>query len=449
MGSLVINGGKIVTPNGVFEAGIAVEAGKIVAVAKNSHLPKADKEIDASRKYIFPGAVDAHAHIYDPKFVYREDFKTGTTAAAAGGVTTIIDMVLQSPVDSPKRVQEKIAIGEHESLVDFSLHAGMMNRENHKWVSDIVKSGVASFKAFMCAPYRVDEETLSVIMRKVQQQNGIVDVHAEDEEITKELTRKLKKEGRTDPLAHNESRPSAAEEKAVSRAISIAASTGVHLHIAHLTTKEGVTLIGNAKRNGIKVTAETCPHYLFFTKRDVRRLGPYLKVNPPLKLEEDLDALWKGLAAGTIDIMTSEHAPGTRDEKEVGWKNIWDAWGGVPSIETMLPVLISAGVHKGRLSLERLCSVMCEKPAKIFGLYPRKGAIAVGSDADLMVVDLKQEKKVRSDLLHYKCGWTPYEGSVLKGWPTLATVRGEVIMENGDIVGKSGFGEFVAMRMAG
>jgi len=449
MGSLIIKGGKIVTPNGVFEAGIAIEAGRIVAVAKNSHLPKADKEIDASGKYIFPGAVDAHAHIYDPKFVYREDFTTGTIAAAAGGVTTIIDMVLQSPIDNPERVQEKIAIGENESLVDFSLHAGMMNQENHKWISDIAKLGVASFKAFMCAPYQVDEETLSVIMQKVRQQHGIVDVHAEDEEITKELTQKLKKEGRTDPLAHSESRPNTAEEKAVSRAISLATSTGVHLHIAHLTTKEGVKLTEGAKRNGINLTTETCPHYLFFTKHDLRRLGPYLKVNPPLRQKGDLDALWRGLATGTIDIVTSEHAPGTRDEKEVGWKNIWDSWGGVPSIETMIPVLVSEGVHKGRLSLERLCSVMCEKPAKIFGLYPRKGAIAVGSDADLTIIDLKQEKRVRSDLLHYKCGWTPYEGAIFRGWPTMTTVRGEAVMENGNIVGGSGFGNFIAMRTSG
>jgi len=159
--------------------------------------------------------------------------------------------------------------------------------------------------------------------------------------------------------------------------------------------------------------------------------------------------LWRGLATGTIDIVTSEHAPGTRDEKEVGWKNIWDSWAGVPSIETMIPVLVSEGVHKGRLSLERLCSVMCEKPAKIFGLYPRKGAIAVGSDADLTIIDLKQEKRVRSDLLHYKCGWTPYEGAIFRGWPTMTTVRGEAIMENGNIVGGSGFGNFIAMRTSG
>jgi len=174
-----------------------------------------------------------------------------------------------------------------------------------------------------------------------------------------------------------------------------------------------------------------------------------LKVNPPLKSKEDLNALWNGLKAGTIDIVTSEHAPGTRDEKEIGWKDIWQACGGLPSIETMLPVLISEGVNKGRLTLENLCSILCERPAKIFGTYPRKGAIMIGSDADLTVIDLKQKRKVRSGGLHHKCGWTPYEGMTLAGWPTMTIVRGEVVAENGEIKGKSGFGKFVPMRMEG
>lgn len=447
--SLVIKGGKIVTPKGIVKAGLAIKEGKIVAIAKGQHLPKADREIDARDRYIFPGGVDAHAHIYDPKHVYREDFKTGTMAAAAGGITTIIEMVLQSPVDNPDRIRQKIAVGEHESLVDFSLHAGMMNNENVKRVPEIVRLGVASFKAFMCAPYRVNEKTLSLIMEKVAAHLGIVNVHAEDEKTVWELTEKLKQEGRVDPLAHNESRPSIAEERAVSHAISLASPTGVHLHISHLTTRGGVKLIEDAKRDGVHVTTETCPHYLIFTKHDVQRQGPYLKVNPPLKSKEDLNALWNGLKAGTIDIVTSEHAPGTRDEKEIGWKDIWQACGGLPSIETMLPVLISEGVNKGRLTLENLCGILCERPAKIFGLYPTKGTIMVGSDADLMLIDLKHKRKVRSGELHHKCGWTPYEDMTLTGWPTMTIVRGEVVAENGEIRGKPGFGKFVPMRMEG
>lgn len=445
----MIKGGKIVTPKGIVRADLAVREGKIAAIAKSQHLPKADREIDVKGRYILPGGVDAHAHIYDPKYVYREDFETGTMAAAAGGVTTIIDMVLQSPVDNPDRIREKIAVGKQESLVDFSLHAGMMNNENVKWVPEIVRLGVASFKAFMCAPYRVDDKTLSLIMERVATHLGILNVHAEDEKTVWELREKLKQEGRVDPLAHNESRPNIAEERAVSHAISLASSAGVHLHISHLTTREGVKLIKDAKHDGVHVTTETCPHYLVFTRHDVRRHGPYLKVNPPLKSGEDLNALWNGLKAGTVDMVTSEHAPGTRDEKEVGWRDIWQAWGGLPGIETMLPILLSEGVNKGRLTLENLCSILCKRPAKIFGLYPRKGAIMVGSDADLTVIDLKRKRKVRSGELHHKCGWTPYEGMTLAGWPTMTILRGEVVAENGEIKGKSGFGKFVPMRMEG
>lgn len=449
MVSLVIKKGKIVTPKRIVKADLAIKDGKIIAIAKSQHLPKADKEIDVRGKYIFPGGVDAHAHIYDPKYVYREDFKTGTMAAGAGGITTIIEMVLESPVDNPDRIRKKIAVGERETLVDFSLHAGMMNDENVKWVQDIVRLGVASFKAFMCAPYRVDEKTLSLIMKEVATHRGILSVHAEDEKTISELTKKLKREGRRDPLAHNESRPNVAEERAVSLAIALASLTGVHLHIVHLSTREGVRLIRDAKHKGINVTVETCPHYLTFTKRDVEKHGPYLKVTPPIKSRDDLDALWNGLKTGTIDIVTSEHAPGTRDEKEIGWEDIWKAWGGLPSIETMFPVLVSEGVDKGRLTLENLCSILCEKPAKIFGLYPSKGAIMVGSDADLAVIDLKRKRKVRSGELHYKCGWTPYEGMTLTGWPTMTIVRGEVVAEEGEITGKCGFGKFVPMRMEG
>jgi allantoinase len=444
---LVIKGGKVVTPKGIVEAGIAIKEEKIVAVAKEQHLPKADKEIDARGRYVFPGGVDAHAHIYDPKHVRREDFKTGTMAAAAGGITSIVEMILQSPVDNPDRIRQKIAVGERESLVDFSLHAGMMNNENVKWVPEIVRLGVASFKAFMCAPYRVDENSLSLIMEKVAAHLGIVNVHAEDEKTVWELTEKLKREGRVDPLAHNESRPSIAEERAVSNAISLASSTGAHLHISHLTTRGGARLVEEAKRNGVHVTTETCPHYLIFTKHDVQKHGPYLKVNPPLKSREDLNALWNGLRTGTIDIVTSEHAPGTLDEKEIGWKDIWQAWGGLPSIETMLPVLVSEGVNKGRLTPENLCNILCERPAKTFGLYPRKGVIMIGSDADLTMIDLKQKSKVRSDKLHNKCGWTPYEGMNLTGWPTMTILRGQVVAANGEIIGKSGFGKFLPMRM--
>lgn len=444
MKNVLIKNGKIVTDQGVTEADLLLSEGKIAAIGKHcEHSGKAEVKIDAKGQYVLPGGVDAHAHIYDPVYLNHEDFETGTASAASGGITTVIEMVLRSPIDTQARVLNKISVGEREAFVDFSLHAGMMNSRNLGRIEEIAELGIRSFKTFMCAPYHVDESTLRLIMKKVAKQSGIVNVHAEDEEIIREFTRKLLDEGRIDPLAHTESRPNIAEMKAVSAAIALSSLTGAHLHFSHLSTAEGVRLVGEAKRCGVNISAETCPHYLTFTKEDMKKQGPYLKVNPSLKSQGDLDLLWVSLKNGTIDIVTSEHAPGTKEEKEMGWTNIWEAWSGVPSIETMLPVLLSEGVNKGKLMITDICNILCKRPAEIFGLYPKKGAILIGSDADLTLVDLRKKKKVKAGKLHYKCGWTPYDGMVLTGWPTLVICRGEIVSENGEVIGKSGFGRFI------
>ena len=197
----------------------------------------------------------------------------------------------------------------------------------------------------------------------------------------------------------------------------------------------------------MKITAETCPHYLTFTRKDMKKQGPYLKMNPSLKGPKDVDALWRGLRDGTVDIVTSEHAPGTRAEKEPGWKDIWKAWGGVPAIETMLPVMLSEGVNKRRLTLAKLQRVCCENPARLFGFYPRKGVLREGSDADLVIVDLKLKKKVKGVELHQKLDWTPYEGWMLKGWPVMTMRRGEILFRDNELLAKPGNAEFLPMNL--
>jgi dihydroorotase (multifunctional complex type) len=257
----------------------------------------------------------------------------------------------------------------------------------------------------------------------------------------------LKRARRVDPIAHNESKPNAVEEKAIREAIELAGTAKSKLHISHMSTSEGVSLIASAKRKRLNVSAETCPHYLTLTRADVLKLGPYLKMSPPLKTEADVLALWHGLANGTVDMISSEHAPGEADEKEIGWENIWDAWAGIPSIETMLPIVLSEGVNKNRITIRRAAQVLSENPARRFGLYPRKGHIAVGADGDFAIVDLSAERKVKASELHYKVGWTPYEGWVLKGWPTTTIVRGQVVAKDGQIVAKEGLAQFVPMKM--
>ncbi len=446
MSSLLIKNGAVVLENKTTRADILTEDGKITKIAKRI-TATAEQIVEAEGKFVLPGVVDAHAHIGDANFARREDFTSGTHAAAAGGVTTIIDMVLKTPVDSPEAAKEKINRGTREGIVDFSLHAGMMNSSNLANIEALVQLGICSFKAFMCAPYFIDKTALHTLMKETARFDAITNVHAEDEELSQQLMAELKRAKRMDPIAHNESKPNAVEEKAIKEAISIARVARNKLHISHMSTSEGVRLIAAARKEKVNVTTETCPHYLSLTKADVLKLGPYLKMSPPLKMEADVLALWRGLANGTVDMITSEHAPGEADEKEIGWENIWDAWGGVPSIETMLPLVLSEGVNKKRITLEKAAKVLSENPAKRFGLYPKKGHIAVGADADLVIVDLAIEKKVKASDLHYKVGWTPYEGWILKGWPTITIVRGQVVAKEGEIIAKDGLAQFVPMKM--
>jgi allantoinase len=446
MSSLLIKNGTLVLEDKTTHADALIEDGKITKIAKNITVTT-DEVVDAQGRFVLPGVVDAHAHIGDPNFIQREDFTSGTQAAAAGGVTTIVDMVLKTPVDNPQAVKEKIDRGTRQGIVDFSLHAGMMNSSNLANVEALTQLGIYSFKAFMCAPYLIDKGTLEALMKETAKFRAITNVHAEDEELTQQLTAELKRANRVDPIAHNESRPNAVEEKAIKDAVGIARATRSKLHISHMSTSEGVHLIASAKREKVNVTAETCPHYLSLTKADVLKLGPYLKMNPPLKTEADVLALWRGLANGTVDMITSEHAPGEADEKEIGWENIWDAWSGIPSIETMLPIVLSEGVNKGRITIGKAAKVLSENPAKRFGLYPKKGHIAVGADGDFVIVDLSMEKKAKASDLHYKVDWTPYEGWIFKGWPTVTILRGQIVAKEGQILAKEGSARFAPMKM--
>jgi allantoinase len=442
----LIENARIIRAGRLARANILVEDGKIRSVSTGKP-SQPETRIDVKGKLVLPGLVDGHAHLYDPAYSNREDFTSGTSAAAAGGVTTVVEMVLSTPVDTLDRVRTKIEEGERGSLIDFSLHAGMMTLNNLPNIAAIADIGARSFKTFTCKPYYVDDHTLMSLMRETARNNSILNVHAEDEETADENFRKLVANDRRDSTAHLEWKPNVAEELAVRKVVDFARGIGARVHISHMSTAEGAQIVRKAKRRRVRVTTETCPHYLTFTREDMKKQGPYLKMNPSLKDARDVQGLWKGLRDGTVDIVTSEHAPGTHAEKEVGWTDIWKAWGGIPAIETMLPLMLSEGVNKRRLSLATLLRVCCENPAKIFGMYPRKGAIQKGADADLVVVDLKMKRKVKADDLHYKVAWTPYEGWILKGWPIMTMRRGEILFEDKQLVAKPGNAKFLPMSL--
>ena len=441
---LVVKRGKIYTTHGFYEGDLSIDGGKIVSLSKGGVLPDADRVIDAKGNLVLPGMIDMHVHFRDPGFPEREDFETGTRAAAAGGVTTVVDMPNTVPsVTSAEALEEKISIAGKKSLVDFALigGAGELSPETLK---AIAAGGVVGFKTFMIARFR----ELAASDGQMLDNFGVIAgtglpclIHAENEDIVSRWMEKAKASGRVDPIAHSEFRPPIAEDEATMRTVMIARATDVHLHICHMTTKGASEILGWAKAKGRKVTGETSPNYLLLTADVMNKVGPYAKIDPPLRRKEDQEALWKALNRGVIDVLASDHAPYPKEDKERGWQNIFDAPSGGVGVETSLPLMLDC-VDRRLITLDRLVEVFSTNPAKILNLYPKKGAILLGSDADIVIVDPKQAYEVKGEALHSKQKITAFEGYKGKGVPLTTIVRGEVVVEDGEVPGKPGYGEF-------
>jgi allantoinase len=448
MVDVVIKGGRVVTPSTIFEGGIAVQGGKVVSIASDANLPPADRVIDAKGNWILPGTIDVHAHLLDLGWAANEDFDTGSKAAAAGGVTTVYEMPLNNPATTTlKAFEEKKEVASKKFVVDFGLYGGVVPG-NLEEIPKLIEAGVVGFKAMMADSVpgtfeKVNDAELYEALKLISNYKTTVGVHAENDAIINYYASKLKAQGRVDPRAFLESRPLVSELEAVARALELAREANCPIHIFHLGIHEGADLIARRRKEGQKITAETCPHYLVLNSDDIERLGPYGKMAPPLRSKENNAKLWEDVAAGTIDIISSDHGPHLKENKEKGWKSIWDAGSGVIGIETMLSIILSEGVNKGRISINRLVEVLSANPAKVFGTYPQKGAIQLGADADVTIVDLNREHTVDSSKFHSKQKHSPYDGMKLKGLPVLTMVRGEVVAEDGVVVGRNGFGRFV------
>ncbi|MFW9793950.1 MAG: dihydroorotase family protein, partial [Candidatus Thorarchaeota archaeon] len=279
---------------------------------------------------------------------------------------------------------------------------------------------------------------------EVSEYGGHLTVHSEDQGILDEFQSEM--DGDWDaPISHSLARPSIAELHAIQSSIGIVEQTGGHLHIAHVTTREGVLEIEKARLRGNMVTTEVCPHHLVFFRDDMNRLGPKSKLNPPLRAKEDRAALWSGLLRGSVDIVVSDHAPCPIEEKEAGSEDIREAWSGVDGTQMILRVLLSEGINKGRLSFSRLLRVCSRNPARIFGLYPKKGVLRVGADADFVLIDQTREEKISEDLMFSKCGWTLYEGMTMKGVPVMTFSKGVQVFKDDQLTVEPGHGRFQAM----
>jgi allantoinase len=433
---LAICNGQVVTPSGVFRVDIGVKDGVIAAffdpLAVGGSLDSLEN-IDAGGKYVLPGVVDAHVHFNDPGLPEREDMGTGTSAAAAGGITTVVDMPLSgSPaIVSLEALELKKRAGEQRAKVDYALWGGLVN-DNVDEMEKMTVAGAAAFKAFTCFagddfPYTPPEILLKG-MKKASKLGVAVGVHCEEQSLLASVP-SCRDIGEIDSFL--ESHSPLSERIATRAVLEMALCTGAKTHICHVTLPDMVDAVNDARGKGADVTVETCPHYLVFSDGDLRTKGAFLKCAPPVRSGDAIDAMWRRVLGGKIDIISSDHSPSTLAQKKPESVNFSGAWGGIQGIQTMLPLLHSEGVVKRGMSLSLLIELVSANPAKLFGLYPRKGALLVGSDADIVIFDPGKIWAVESENLLHKNKHTPYVGMSLQGRVEKTLLRGQTAYANG------------------
>jgi dihydroorotase len=445
---LLIRGGTVVTPEDSRRAHVVVGEGRILDIVAGDPPPARDV-IDAAGLHVLPGLIDPHVHFRTPGLEYKEDFATGSRAAAAGGITTVIDMPnVVPPTWSVEALETKLAAIRGRAYVDYALYAVLVEG-NRPQIRPLTEAGVCGFKIFLGEttgniPAPSDGEILDG-WRMLAETGLRCGVHAEDNGIVLYRRAQLQALGRMDPLAHVESRPPIAEAEAVARTILFAGEARSRLMIFHTSAAPSVDLIHRGKAAGVEVMAETCPQYLLLESDDMvrRGLGAVLKANPPVRSREHQEALWRGLLDGTIDVVGTDHAPHTAEEKmaETPMGDIWKAAAGCPGVETSVPLMLTQ-VNAGRLSLNQYVRLQAEGPARAWNLWPRKGRLAPGADADLTLVDLQARGTIDAARLHSKSRATPFEGMRVIGLPVYTVVRGRVVMRRGQLA-EPPHGEFV------
>lgn len=439
MVDLVVKNGILVTHQHTLPGvGVAIEGGKIVAVARQEELPPAETVLDARGNYILPGVIDVHVHFREPGLEYKEDFASGSAAAAMGGVTCVFDMPnTRPPTANAEAVEQKRQLAEEKSWVDFGV-VGLVVQDNLPDLLPMAEAGVVGYKCFLGetvgsipAP---DDGILLEEMRVIATSGRRLGFHAENNSIMQHLIRKLKEEGRTDPWAHLDSRPPLAEAEAIQRVALFAFYTGAKIHIYHLSSRDGLETIKEWRAKGVDITCETGAHYCFLSADDMGRLGSILRMNPPVRSQEHGGALLQGLISGDIDMVATDHSPHTREEKVND--DIWKAISGFVGVETSVPLFLSEAVNAGKMTLTRFVELTSYRPARAWGIYPQKGIIQVGADADLTIVDLSKEWECRSENLHSKNSVTPFEGWRGKGAPLSTVIRGQIVMHEGELLGR-------------
>ncbi len=445
--TVIKNGNVVIPKTGVKKINIAVKKGKIVGLFDPNISIKAKNVIDVNNNYILPGVIEPHSHIELADEVNK--YYTETKSAAVGGVTTILTYLIDNK-NYCNLFKKFKTDSSKQAVIDYSAHFCLTatNQINYipKYINDY---GISSFKLFMnfkgdegkyMGVSSLDDGFLYQVFSELGKYSNVsACIHAENIEIIWMLRNKLLKQGTNDLLSWEKSRPDFVETEAIRRAMYLGKITNCPIYIAHLSTEKGYNEIVKYRNSEYKnVFIETCPHYLKFTSHS--KLDTLGKVNPPLRYKKDLEALWQGIKEGEIDTIGSDHVP-RKKEKKLG--TIWEASSGYPGVATLLPVLLSEGVNKRNINIEKIAEVTSYNIAKIFNIYPRKGTIQIGSDADFTIIDLDLEKEVKWNNLESSSDYTIYEGQKLKGWPILSMVRGKVVMKEGQVIGEKGYGEYI------
>ena len=450
---LVIKSDKTFIDGRLIDCYIGVKDGIITAISKEKL--EAEEVIDAEGKMVLPGTVDPHVHIRAPGHDERETFESGTKDAALGGVTTVIEMPISiPPPHSPEIVKRRMDVADKEVVVDITFFgaAGI------DCIDDIIpcsKSGIVAFKTFLHeAPPGRKEEFIGLtapntgdqyeLMKRVAQTGAMIGFHAENNDMIHKNITILRSEGKTSPIYHGRSRPPVVEIETTAKILLFAEKIGTKVEVCHISTPEVVELVNRAKSKGVYAIAETCPHYLFLNESTLNKFGIFAKCNPPLRSEEERLLMWEMVNNGSIDIIGSDHAPYTKEEKERGSEDIFTPPAGFPGLSTRLPLLFTAA-KEGKIKLDRMVALLCENPAKIFGLYPKKGTITVGSDADFVIFDPDKKDVISKDKMFTKCRDSAlvYNGWEIYGKPEKTIVRGRVVFDNGKITVSPGYGKII------
>jgi dihydropyrimidinase len=454
----IIRGGKVANASDTVECDVGIRGGKIVALGED--LGAADEVIDARGKLVLPGGIDSHVHLSQPSgpgIVMADDFESGTRAAAFGGNTLVMPFCMQQRGQSLRQaVKDYHALADGRCHVDVSFHLIISDPSPQvlgQELPALVGDGYTSFKVFMTyADLALNDMQMLQVFSTARETGALVMVHAENYDAIRFLTERLERAGNTAPKFHGTSRPIPVEREATHRAISLAQLVDVPVMIVHVSNGEAMEQIRWAQQRGLKVFGETCPQYLVLTEKDMDGLnmeGAKYVCSPPPRDEESQKACWLGLETGVFQLYSSDHCPFRYDSPQgklnpKGRTSFQWVPNGIPGIETRLPILFSEGVVKGRITLNQFVALSATNHAKMYGLHPRKGTIAVGADADIAIWDPERKETIRQEILHHGSDYTPYEGIEVTGWPVTTIVRGKTIVRDGALVGSRGAGQHVA-----